>query len=186
MNSLWISRVTQFKSDTFGLVSRLLERNFVSSLNFYHSEFYHTKFLPFYQFLPFFEMNCFFNVCWDWPRYPLQKWYGASFQFFSSYQLLIFKSPLLLSIYLNEKYSIWTSFEFSNKNTLTEPVNRKKTTRHHAHLSLCARSRKTNHAKSRKWPKTSIWAIFGRFRGQIFPIYNFFWKIGFIQIVGHI
>ena len=38
----------------------------------------------------------------------------------------------------------------------------KKTTRHHAHLSLCAKSRKTNNAKSRKWPKTSIWAIFGQ------------------------
>ena len=48
----------------------------------------------------------------------------------------------------------------SNKNTLTGPTNCKKTTRHHAHLSLCAKSRKTNDAKSRKWPKTSIWAIF--------------------------
>ena len=33
-------------------------------------------------------------------------------------------------------------------------------TRHHAYLSLCGKSRKTNNAKSRKWPKTSIWAIF--------------------------
>ena len=47
-----------------------------------------------------------------------------------------------------------------NKNTLTGPVNYKKTARHHAQLSLCAKSRKTNDAKSRKWPKTSIWAIF--------------------------
>ena len=47
-----------------------------------------------------------------------------------------------------------------NKNTLTGPANCKKTTRHHDHLSLCAKSRKTNDAKSRKWPKTSIWAIF--------------------------
>ena len=47
-----------------------------------------------------------------------------------------------------------------NKNTLTGPANCKETTRHHAHLSLCAKSRKTNDAKSRKWPKTSIWAIF--------------------------
>ena len=37
LNSLWITRVTKFKSDTFGLVSRLLERNFVNSLNFHHS-----------------------------------------------------------------------------------------------------------------------------------------------------
>ena len=40
------------------------------------------------------------------------------------------------------------------KNTLTGPVNCKKANRHHAHLSLCANSRKTNDAKSRKWPKT--------------------------------
>ena len=46
-----------------------------------------------------------------------------------------------------------------NKNSLTEPANRKKT-RHHAHLSLCGKSRKTNDPKSRKWPKISIWAIF--------------------------
>ena len=69
-----------------------------------------------------------------------------------------------------------------NKNTLTGPANCKKTTRHHAHLS-CAKSRKTDDAKSRKWPKTSIWAIFWRFRGQISPNCIFFWKIGFIQIV---
>ena len=31
----------------------------------------------------------------------------------------------------------------SNKNTLTGPENYKKTTRHYAHLSLCAKSRKT-------------------------------------------
>ena len=37
-----------------------------------------------------------------------------------------------------------------NKNTLTGPVNCKKTTRHRAHLSLCTKSRKTNNAKSRK------------------------------------
>ena len=37
-----------------------------------------------------------------------------------------------------------------NKNTLTGPSNCKKTSRHHAHLSLCATSRKTNDAKSRK------------------------------------
>ena len=54
----------------------------------------------------------------------------------------------------------YTEFQKYNKNTLTGPANCKKTTRHHAHLSLCAKSRKTNDAKSRKWPKTSIWAIF--------------------------
>ena len=46
-----------------------------------------------------------------------------------------------------------------NKNSLTGPANRKKT-RHHAHLSLCGKSRKTNDPKSRKWPKISIWTIF--------------------------
>ena len=47
-----------------------------------------------------------------------------------------------------------------NKNKLTGPTNCKKTTRNHAHLLLYAKSRKTNDAKSRKWPKTSIWAVF--------------------------
>ena len=78
---------------------------------------------------------------------------------------------------------IWTCLGNHNKNTLTGPANCK-TTRNHAHLSLCAKSRKTNDAKSRKWPKTSIWAIFWRFRGQISPNCKFFWKIGFIQIEG--
>ena len=37
---------------------------------------------------------------------------------------------------------------FSNKNTyMTGPANFKKTTRHHAQLSLCAKSRNTNDAK---------------------------------------
>ena len=80
---------------------------------------------------------------------------------------------------------LWTMSKW-NKNTLTGLANFKKTTRHHTHLSLCAKSRKTNDAKSRKWPKTSIWAIFWRFRGQISPNCKFFWKIGFIQIEGHI
>ena len=51
-------------------------------------------------------------------------------------------------------------FREKNKNTLTGPANCKKTTKRHAHLSVCAKSRKTNDAKSRKWPKTSILAIF--------------------------
>ena len=46
-----------------------------------------------------------------------------------------------------------------NKSTLTGPAKCKKT-RRNAHLSLCTKSRKTNDAKSRKWRKTSIWAIF--------------------------
>ena len=39
---------------------------------------------------------------------------------------------------------------FKNKNTLTGPPNFKKTTRHHAYLSLCTKSKKTNDAKLRK------------------------------------
>ena len=37
-------------------------------------------------------------------------------------------------------------------------------------------TRKTNDAKSRKWPKTSVWTIFWRFQGQVSPNCNFFWK----------
>ena len=60
------------------------------------------------------------------------------------------------------------------KNTLTGPATCNETTRHHAYLPLCAKSRKTNGVKLRKWSKTSIWVIFGRFQGQIFPNYKFF------------
>ena len=62
---------------------------------------------------------------------------------------------------------------YENKNKLTGPANCKKTTRHHAHLSLCAKSRKTNDAKSRKWPKTSIWAIFDDFEVKYLQVANF-------------
>ena len=58
--------------------------------------------------------------------------------------------------YLNLVHSILNA----NKDTLTGPANCKETTRHHAHPSLCAKLKKTNVAKSRKWSKTSIWAIF--------------------------
>ena len=60
-----------------------------------------------------------------------------------------------------------------DKNTLTGPANCKKTTRHHTHLSLCAKSRKTDDAKSRKWPKTLIWAIFDDFEAKFLQIANF-------------
>ena len=53
---------------------------------------------------------------------------------------------VLLNSVIDDKTNFWTS----NKNTLTGPVNCKKTTRHHVHLSLCAKLRKTNDAKSRK------------------------------------
>ena len=58
----------------------------------------------------------------------------------------------------------------TNKNALTGPANCKKITRHHAHLSLCARSKKTNDAKPRKWPKNAIWAIFDDFEAKYLQI----------------
>ena len=61
-----------------------------------------------------------------------------------------------------------------HKNTLTGPAICQKTTRHHAHLSLCAKSRNANDAKSKKWLQTSIWAIFLRFQGQISSNCKFF------------
>ena len=78
-------------------------------------------------------------------------------QAFSSYykiRITIDDGVLFLNV-----LSVLTIF-YRNKNTLTGPANCKKITRHHAHLSLCAKSRKTNDAKSRKQPKASIWAIF--------------------------
>ena len=66
-----------------------------------------------------------------------------------------------------------------NRNTLTGPGNCKKTTRHHALLSLCAKSRQTNDAKSRKWPKTLFCAIFDDFEAK-------YLEIAFIQIEGYI
>ena len=40
--------------------------------------------------------------------------------------------------------------------------------------------------KLRKWPKTSIWAIFFDSWGQISANCKFFWKICFIQTEGHV
>ena len=70
-------------------------------------------------------------------------------------------------------FRIYQIYFNKNKNTLSGPANRKKTTRHHAHLSLCAKSRKTNDAKSRKWPKTSIWAIFDDVEVKYLQVANF-------------
>ena len=60
-----------------------------------------------------------------------------------------------------------------NKNTLTGPAHCKKTTRHHAHLSLSAKPKKANGTKSREWPKTSILAIFDDFEVKYLQIANF-------------
>ena len=60
-----------------------------------------------------------------------------------------------------------------DKNTLTGPANCKKTTRHHTHLSLCAKSRKTNDAKSRKWPKPQFGIFFDDFEVKYLQIANF-------------
>ena len=80
--------------------------------------------------------------------------------------------------------SVWkASCFFKSKDTLTVPANCKKTTRHHAQLPLCAKSRKTNHAKLRKWPKVSIWV----FLGQYIPIKNRFhsnWKPYLVLTLG--
>ena len=69
---------------------------------------------------------------------------------------------LLRLVFLWSLWMVWfLSYIYKiSKNTSTGPTNFKNTTRHHAHLSLCAKSRKTNDVKSRKWPKTSIWAVF--------------------------
>ena len=67
----------------------------------------------------------------------------------------------------------WLLKTKNNKNTLTGMANWRKTTRHHALLALCAKSIKTNDAKSREWPKTSIWAIFWQFWDQISPNCSF-------------
>ena len=66
-----------------------------------------------------------------------------------------------------------------NKKTLTGPTNCKKTTRHHGHLTLCAKSRKTNDAKSKNGQKPQ----FGQFffddsRSNIFKL-QFFLKNSF-------
>ena len=65
--------------------------------------------------------------------------------------------PPLFNIYLTDllysKINITCSCGY-NQNTLTGPANCKKTSRHHAHLSFCPKSRKTNDPKSRKQPKT--------------------------------
>ena len=55
---------------------------------------------------------------------------------------------------MKRMFLYWKLFPIkTNKNTLTGPANCKKTNRHHAHLSLCAKSRKTNDAKSKKMTK---------------------------------
>ena len=71
--------------------------------------------------------------------------------------LFCYPKPFL---YKFRKFCKQSFREKKNKNTLTGSANFKKTTKHHVHLSVCAKSRKTNDAKSRKWPKTSILAIF--------------------------
>ena len=55
----------------------------------------------------------------------------------------------------------------------TKQANCKKTTRHHAHLSLSAKSTKINDAKTRKWPKTLILAFFDEFEVKYIQIINF-------------
>ena len=81
-------------------------------------------------------------------------------------------SPKLVTLFLR-----YIRAEYKdNKNALTGRANCKKATRHHAHLPLIAKSRKSNDGQSTKEQKTSSWAIFWRFRRQISPNWNFFWK----------
>ena len=64
---------------------------------------------------------------------------------------------------INQEVNLKKTFLFTirkNKNTLTGLKKCTKTTRHHAFLSLRAKSKETNDAKSRKRPKTSTCAIF--------------------------
>ena len=51
-------------------------------------------------------------------------------------------------------------FPVGSKNILTGPENCQKTTTHHAHLSIFAKSMKTNDAKSTKWPKPQFGQFF--------------------------
>ena len=78
----------------------------------------------------------------------------------TTYRIRITDSnPMLDDDFQGKKYMLLLVCKVvPNKNTLTRPANCKKTTRHHAHLSLCAKSRTTNDAKSKKWPQTSTWA----------------------------
>ena len=75
-------------------------------------------------------------------------------------RVAIFYQIVILLFFCQKPMFCFAFIIILNKNTLAGPEDCKKTTRHHVHLSLCAKSRKTNDAKSRKWPKTSIWAIF--------------------------
>ena len=73
------------------------------------------------------------------------------------------RKRLRLVIPCSQCNSSWFNLKsnfIKNKNTLTGPGSCKKTTRHNAHPSLCGKSGKTNDAKSRKCPKTSIWEFF--------------------------
>ena len=55
---------------------------------------------------------------------------------------------------------------------MTGLTNCKKTSRHHSQLLLCVKVRKTNDAKSTKWSKTSILAIFDDFKVKYPQIAN--------------
>ena len=60
-----------------------------------------------------------------------------------------------------------------NKNTLTGPVNCKKITRHHAHLSFCTESRKTNNASRENGQKPQFGQFFDDFGIKYLQIVNF-------------
>ena len=55
-------------------------------------------------------------------------------------------------------------------NILTGSANCKKTTKHHAHLSLCAKSKKANDAKSKKGQKPQFGQFFDDFEAKYLQI----------------
>ena len=131
---------------------------------------------------PIFQKNLQFGDIWRWNRQKIAQ--IEVFGHFLDFALLVFFALLLYIMIMSSCFLTIRRFSqcilvlFANLCDLIKI--------HHAHLSSCAKSRKTNNVNSRKWLKTSIWAIFWQFKGQISPNRNFFWKLAFIQIEVHI
>ena len=73
-----------------------------------------------------------------------------------------------------------------NKNTSTGPTNCKKTTRHHAHLSLCQNQGKLMMQSRENGQKPQFGQFFDGFEVKYLQIAIFSEKISFIQIEDHI
>ena len=88
--------------------------------------------------------------------------------------IVIYQLKLNPKFVLNKSKYSWEFKNIKYKNTLTGPANCKKPIGHHAHLYFyCAKSRKTNDVKSRKWPQSSISAIFDDFKVRYLQVANF-------------